>query len=166
MGRDKTTVEVDGRALLDRVLLATTRAATTVVVGDPRPVVRDVVWCREHPPGGGPAAALAAALPLLRCDVVVLLAADQPFLDTTAVERLATAMSAAVDGVAAVDADGSPQWLCSAWRRAALHGAGLAPGRPLKRTVGALRWEPLLLDARTILDCDTPDDLRRARELA
>ena len=55
-GTDKPGVRVGGRALLDRVLTACAHARTTVVVADPRPTPRPVLWTREEPPGAGPLA--------------------------------------------------------------------------------------------------------------
>jgi molybdopterin-guanine dinucleotide biosynthesis protein A len=61
-GVDKGALVVAGLPLLDRVLLASAAARRTVVVGEPRPTVRSVVWTREDPPGGGPLAGLAAGM--------------------------------------------------------------------------------------------------------
>jgi molybdopterin-guanine dinucleotide biosynthesis protein A len=61
-GVDKGALVVAGLPLLDRVLLASAAARRTVVVGEPRPTVRSVVWAREDPPGGGPLAGLAAGM--------------------------------------------------------------------------------------------------------
>ncbi len=48
-GADKPAVRVGGRALLDRVLAASSGAGTTVVVGGRRPTSRPVTWTREVP---------------------------------------------------------------------------------------------------------------------
>ncbi|MCX3063852.1 DUF6457 domain-containing protein [Streptomyces beihaiensis] len=61
-GADKPGVRIGGRALLDRVLAACAGARSTVVVAEPRPTAREVVWAREYPPGSGPLAALAAGV--------------------------------------------------------------------------------------------------------
>jgi hypothetical protein len=47
----------------------------------------------------------------------------------------------------------------------ALRMAPLAPNESLRVALTGLRWRPLQLDERLTLDCDTPEDLRRAREL-
>ena len=47
-GVDKPGLGVGGRSLLERVLAACADARTTVVVADPRPVPRPVVWAREE----------------------------------------------------------------------------------------------------------------------
>lgn len=91
-GADKPGVRVGGRALLDRVLAACAGAGTTVVVADPRPTARPVVWAREEPPGAGPVAALEAGLRHLTAPYAVVLSADLPFLAEDTVDRLLTAL--------------------------------------------------------------------------
>jgi molybdopterin-guanine dinucleotide biosynthesis protein A len=162
-GIDKPGLDVAGRTLLEHALAAVTEADRVVVVGPERPTPAAVVWCQEEPPLSGPAAALAAALPHVTAPVMVLLAADQPFVDADVVRRLLAALTS--DGSVAV-AGNRPQWLCSAWRADALRGLALQPGGSLRRTLGSLDWEQVPLPEHTVLDCDTPDDLRRARELA
>lgn len=120
-GADKPGVRVGGRALLDRVLAACAGARVTVVVAEPRPTARPVVWAREDPPGGGPLAALGAgvrALEAARAETlraegvrgadgagegargVIVLSADLPFLGERTVRAL-------LDALAAQDAEGS-----------------------------------------------------------
>ncbi|MFI6336067.1 NTP transferase domain-containing protein [Streptomyces sp. NPDC050535] len=105
-GVDKPAVRVGGRALLDRVLTACADAATTVVVADPRPTARPVLWAREDPPGGGPLAALDAGLRHTTAEYVVVLSADLPFLTAGTVGRLVEALRAS--GTGPVDAGGKP----------------------------------------------------------
>ena len=159
---DKTSLAVGGVRLLDRVLDATAHAGSVVVVGPEREVSRAVTWVREDPPGGGPAAAVAAALPAVSADVVVLLAADLPLVSAAHVDRLATSVTA--DGAVYVDDTGAEQWLCSAWRAAALRTAPLAAGGSLRRALETLVFERLV-DATVAVDCDTPEDVHRAEEL-
>ena len=163
MGADKLALEIGGISLFERVLQTLAGAHTLVVVGPQRPVTREVVWCREDPVGGGPAEALRAGLGHVTSEFVVLMAADQPFADRGVVAELLAAI-AETDGAVAVDDSGQPQWLCSAWRTDALRAAPLGPDISLRGSIGSLRWTPVAVDARVTLDCDTPDDLRRARE--
>ena len=165
MGADKLTMDVGGVTMLDRVLSAVAGADRRVVVGPRRDTTADVVWCREEPPGGGPAAGLRAGLDHVGDEQVVVLAGDQPFADPGAVASLLAAIGAA-DGAVAVDATGRLQWLCSAWRAGALRKTALGPDASLRATLGALDWRPVRLDGPATFDCDTPQDLRRARELA
>ncbi|GGO43158.1 hypothetical protein GCM10012286_26360 [Streptomyces lasiicapitis] len=121
-GADKPGVRVGGRALLERVLAACAGAGTTVVVAEPRPTGRPVVWAREEPVGGGPLAALDAGLRLTRADLVVVLSADLPFLREQTVRRLVAALCAAegADGAVLTDPEGRDQPLVAVYRSAAL----------------------------------------------
>ncbi|QYX78790.1 NTP transferase domain-containing protein [Streptomyces akebiae] len=172
-GTDKPAVRVGGRALLDRVLNACAGAATTVVVADPRPTARPVLWAREEPPGGGPLAALGAGLRHTTAPYVVVLSADLPFLDEETVRRLLDALLAAqgpADGVLVTDPDGRDQPLVAAYRaetlrrelaRLAVEHDGLT-GLPLRRLTAALRLTRIT-DPLASFDCDTWDDIAAAR---
>ncbi|MHC3470199.1 NTP transferase domain-containing protein [Streptomyces sp. 7R007] len=172
-GADKPGVRVGGRALLDRVLAACAGARTTVVVADPRPTARPVLWAREDPPGAGPLAALGAGLRQTTAEHAVVLSADLPFLQAATVRRLLTGLRAAgehADGVLLTDADGRDQPLVAAYRTGALrrelaaltreHG-GLT-GLPLRRLTGALDLTRVT-DPVASFDCDTWDDIATAR---
>ncbi|GAA3500382.1 NTP transferase domain-containing protein [Streptomyces prasinosporus] len=170
-GADKPGVRVGGRALLDRVLAACAAARTTVVVADPRPTARPVVWAREEPPGGGPLAALDAGLRHTTADHVVLLSADLPFLDRRTVEVLGDALRrSTADGAVLTDAEGRDQPLVAAYRSPSLrrgltaltdrHG-GLT-GLPLRRLTAALDLIRIS-DPMASFDCDTWDDIATAR---
>ncbi|MBF9068237.1 molybdenum cofactor guanylyltransferase [Streptacidiphilus sp. NEAU-YB345] len=185
-GEDKPGLVVGGASLLDRVLAACAAAQRTVVVGPERPTARPVRWTRETPPGGGPVAGLAAGMESVTAEVVVLLAADLPFLDAPTVHALVAALDPHVDadrdvgagagagadgvlldGVVLVDADGRDQPLAAAYRTAVLRAklAQLpspegAPLRALTRDLHLLR----LPDTRhAAVDCDTWDDVHEAR---
>jgi molybdopterin-guanine dinucleotide biosynthesis protein A len=166
-GGDKTRADVGGASLLDRVLEALAEARRVVVVGEERPVARAVEWALEQPPGGGPGAGLVAGLALVTADVVVVCAADLPFLTADAVRRLVRAVADA--GAVAVDAGGREQWLCSAWRTDVLVGGAWAgAGGSVRGVMSTLPFTRVSFDADAVapwLDCDTPEDLRRAREL-
>ena len=144
-GRHKPSLPVAGVPILDRVLAAVPDATHRVVVGPPQPVPEDVLLTREDPPGGGPAAALAAGLALLGShsgpgshpgrevgrevgqpglpDYVAVLAGDQALLSGAAVRVLRRAVAGApvgIGGAVFVDGDGREQWLCGVWRVGAL----------------------------------------------
>lgn len=156
-GTDKPALRIGGTSLLDRVLAGCAGARTVVVVGPERPTALPVRWVREQPPGGGPVAALAAALPELRTEVCLLLAADLPFFDAATARRLVAELTAArpdggfgggfgggsdgapgsppLDAVVLVDPDGREQPLAAAYRvgplraaLAALLGGGAGDG--------------------------------------
>jgi molybdopterin-guanine dinucleotide biosynthesis protein A len=164
-GVDKTSLYVGELTLLDRVLAALTGASTVVVVGASRPVGREVLWAREDPPGSGPVAALRAGLGRVSSPYVVLLAADLPFLSEEVVDALLLEVDG--DGALLVDDTGRDQYLCSAWRTDALRRADLTVDR-LGAVVQGL--DVARLDVAVApgapgpwTDCDTPQDLERAR---
>ena len=163
---DKLVLDVGGRSMLSRVVDAVAGAGRIVVVGPRRALDTSLepLWCRERPEGSGPAAALRTGLDHISAELVVVVAGDQPFVDGATIERLVGGVHE--DGAVAVDRSLQPQWLCSAWRAGALRTAPLAPNESLRVALGQLRWRPLPVEERATFDCDTPEDLRRARELA
>lgn len=163
-GIDKPGVEIGGRRIIDRVLDALASAARIVVVGDTVQLPDGVVTAHDPEPECGPAGAVAAGLAHITAVVVVLVAADMPFVTRPLVERLVTDVRD--DGAIAVGHDGQPQWLLSAWRTDALRAAGLTPSSSLRAALQPLAWQSTPVDATELLDCDTPDDVLRARELA
>jgi molybdopterin-guanine dinucleotide biosynthesis protein A len=174
-GADKPMVEVGGIALLDRVLDACSGAgaARVIVVGPERPITHEVTWVLEQPPGGGPAAAVAAALDKCEQDWVGVFAADLPFLDAETIHSLWTTIEAhhaAHDGAITLDERGREQWLAAIYRRDALMnavaeigGTDRAAGLALRRLVEKLRLVPAQVPRRALMDCDTWDDVDAAR---
>lgn len=167
-GGDKAAMTVGATSLLDRVLMATEDAVTTVVVGPERATCMPVIWTREKPAGSGPVAALAAGLELVTAQLVVLVAADLPFLTVEVVEHLVEAIEH--DGVMLVDAEGRDQYLCSAWRTASLRTADLTVDR-LSSVVASLETTRVWLPPAPgrpapWTDCDTHEDLLSARKWA
>ncbi|WP_327724486.1 NTP transferase domain-containing protein [Streptomyces europaeiscabiei] len=172
-GADKPAVRVGGRALLDRVLTACAGAGATVVVAEPRPTARPVLWAREEPQGGGPLAALGAGLRHTTAPYVVVLSADLPFLEEATVRRLLDALSQSAgpaDGVLVTDPDGRDQPLVAVYRAEVLRRelARLAAGHdgltglPLRRLTATLRLTRIT-DPVASFDCDTWDDIAAAR---
>jgi len=165
-GSDKTRALLGDRPLLDHLLGNLPSDWPVVCVGPPRPTTRDVRWVREDPPGGGPAAALAAALPLVATPVVVVLGGDMPYAAGPApglVARLGA--NPAVDAVACRDRAGRTQPLLAAYRLEALTRTLPEPaaGTPLMRLLDALRVETVDAHWPLTLDVDTPQDLEAAR---
>ncbi|WP_049581036.1 NTP transferase domain-containing protein [Streptomyces sp. SBT349] len=167
-GVDKPAVRVGGRTLLDRVLSACADAATTVVVGPPRPTVRPVTWANDDPPGGGPLTALHAGLRHTTRPLVAVLASDLPFLDTGTVHRLLD-VPAEAEGQLLRDGEDRDQPLTAVYRAAPLHREltgldaefGTLAGLPLKLLLPGLALRRL--PAAGSLDCDTWADIATAR---
>lgn len=169
-GRDKPGMLVGGRSLVERVAAAVPDAARLVVVGPRRAEPARAVFTREDPPGSGPIPALRAALPEVSAPWVALLAGDMPFLRPAHVAALLRAARAAGTGAVLVDAEGHPQWLAGMWAVPRLARALDAyRGRSLRGLLGPL--EPVMVHPpadpsgmAAWFDCDTMDDLQRARE--
>jgi molybdopterin-guanine dinucleotide biosynthesis protein A len=167
-GRAKPQLVVGGRTILDAVLAAVADAGQRVVVGPPQPVPDGVLVVREHPPGGGPVAALRAGLESVTADVVAVLAGDLPFLTPGLVADLRSRLTG--DGVLVVDDTGRDQLLLGVWRTARLRAAlpEAAAHVPLRRVLAPLavrRLRPVVPQGTPPpwTDCDTPADLERAR---
>ncbi|WP_280336633.1 NTP transferase domain-containing protein [Nocardia wallacei] len=173
-GVDKPAIVVGGRSMLDTALGAVVGCARTVVVGPHRPELGpEVRQVQEVPAGSGPVAAIAAGLrSLAECDfpaeLVVVLAADMPFLTAAVVEDLRRqANESGTDAVFAADESGRPQYLVGVWRRTALL-AGLQRldslmNQPMKALVPV---DTVMVPLPGVADCDTADDIRRARAQA
>jgi molybdopterin-guanine dinucleotide biosynthesis protein A len=157
-GRDKAELVVARGRLLDVVLAACAGARRTVVVGPQRSTATTVTWAREDPPGGGPCAAIAAALPHVTAPTCVLLAVDLPSVTRTLVERLAAAAP-----VVGIDDGGREQWLLSAWPTVVLR--DLPAEGSLRHAFGGLAFTVLPV-GRAARDVDTDDDLAQAATAA
>jgi molybdopterin-guanine dinucleotide biosynthesis protein A len=172
-GRDKPGLVVGGRTLLGTAVTAGTAAGArqVVVVGPERPGLDGVSFVSEQPRGAGPVPALRRGLAEASPQWVAVLAADLPFLREAHIGALRAA-AAGHHGAILADSAGRPQWLAGCWRTATLrHAAADYQGTTLRGLLGPL--VPVLVNLALApgepppwLDCDTPADLRRARELA
>ncbi|MFJ4652157.1 NTP transferase domain-containing protein [Nocardia sp. NPDC088792] len=173
-GVDKPAIVVGGQSMLDAALTAVAGCARTVVVGPHRPELPpEILQAQEIPAGGGPVAAIAAGMGMLAgCEFpaghIVVLAADMPFLTMQAVDELLMhARESGADAVFAADASGRPQYLVGVWRRTALcdalNGLDSLVNRPMKALVPV---DTALVPLPGVDDCDTPEDVRRARTAA
>lgn len=162
-GADKPGALVHGRTLVSWVAEAVAGAERVILVGPARPELPQALVVREDPPGSGPVPALRAGLAEAREPWVALLAADLPYLRASHIDMLREAASSAA-GAVLVDTGGREQWLAGFWRTALLREAlEVYEGSSLFRLLGPL--EPVLVAAggEPWFDCDTPEDLERAR---
>jgi len=164
-GTAKPQLVVGRQTLLNRVVAAVSDAGRLVVVGPEQQVAADVVFCREKPPGAGPVAAIAAGLGHTTADIVLVLAADLPYI-APAVPRLIAALP--LGGAALlVDRTGRANYLAAAWRRpsltAALAGLGDPLGAPARSLFEGITPVPVQDEDGWGRDCDTWDDLADAR---
>jgi len=174
-GVDKPALPIGDRVLLD-VAIDAVGDCPIVVVGPPRELPVGVRAAREEPPGGGPAAGVAAGVaalpPLPAGALLAVLAADLPGIDRSTVQRLAAALptadsstAAAPDGAVLIDAAGRRQFLIGVWRADRLAAAiALRPswdGAPLRALLGPLQVLEIPGVDRETEDVDTPDDWQR-----
>ncbi len=176
-GADKPALVVGERSLLASVIAAAAAAGArvVVVVGPPRPglvlTAGRLRVVREEPPGSGPVPALRRGLAEVAAPWVLVLAADLPFIRAGHLTWLLAAAAGAGPAAGAVLADdtGRPQWLAGCWPTAALRAASSGyRGGSLRGLLGPL--SPVMLEPSPgqpgpppWLDCDTEDDVRRAR---
>jgi molybdopterin-guanine dinucleotide biosynthesis protein A len=174
LGRDKTAALLGGVPLLHRVVAGLADADAVVICGPRVPVPAPVrlVWVREQPPGGGPLAGVAAALPAVVTPEVVVLAGDLPFSAPLVPVLLGRLAATDADAVVPVDGSGRRQPLAAAYRTAALRAAlrALEPvrGRAMRDLLDVLAVHEVDardLPPRTLVDVDTPAELARARSL-
>ena len=165
-GVDKPAIVVGGRSMLATVLTALDWCETVAVVGPHRDdLPAGVLQTKEHPPGAGPVAAIAAGIAALpgNADLVAVVAADLALLRDDAVRELARECADSGAPVAfAVDDAGRVQYLVGVWRHDVLARQLAALGSTANRRMQDLVPDgaaTLTLDG--ILDCDTPDDLAR-----
>src|SRR5690606_24867161 len=86
MGRDKATLALAGRSLLDRSIDALIAAGLPVLVVGRSALARgDVQACEDDEPGRGPLAGLATALRRAQGAPIVAVPCDVPDLDAEAV---------------------------------------------------------------------------------
>ena len=170
-GLDKPGLEIGGRSLRAGVVASVRDADRVVLVGPdtPEDVALGVTRVQEQPPLGGPLAALAAAVPLVPTDVMLVLAGDlvgaEP-LPAALLDALEAHPSA--EAVVAVDSGGRRQWLASAYRTASVR-AALASLTGIDGVTDQ-RFSDLVdllavvdVPLATVRDVDTPEDLARER---
>lgn len=128
-----------------------------------------VVVMREEPGGGGPVAAITAALGRVDADEVLLLAGDLAAGDRAVAALVAAGPddSAGADGVVLVDAAGRRQWLCARIRTRVLVEAAARltdpVGARMSDLFAGLRCRDLPDATGVTADVDTWQDLSRAR---
>jgi len=171
-GQPKPQLRVGYATMLERVLVAVGGAGTRVIAGPLQPVPDGVRLVQEDPVGSGPVAGLAAGVTQISADVVVVVAADLPFLTSSLIETLVAGLDAEADVALLVDENGRDQYLLGAWRtgrlRTALAELEPLPGRAMRdllATVRVARVEVRAPNGAPVpwTDVDTPADLDRAR---
>lgn len=169
MGSDKALLEVGGTAMSARVAAALTGAGCSPVVAvggaaaDLRSLGLDVV--ADAHPGEGPLGGILTALDALadRCDAVMVVACDLPFVDSAVIAAVIEALGS--HEVAAGRA-GGPLPLCAVWSmRATAHLQARfdAGERAVHRAAVGLDLVEVVVDAGSLRNVNTPDDLAAVR---
>jgi molybdopterin-guanine dinucleotide biosynthesis protein A len=175
-GVPKQGLTYDGETLLRRSVAAAGGARAVVVVGPGAgEAPAGTLSCREEPPFGGPAAAIAAGLAALekaggsRPPLTLVLACDMPNV-RQAVAALREGLCAAgpeaeMDGVVAVSEDGRRQPLVGFYSTAALQRSarelasnGALNNGSVRALLASLDLKPVAVPAGSTADVDTWDD--------
>lgn len=165
-GPAKPLHKLAGWPMLDHVLLACSAASRQIVVGASRIGIGEPLFCREQPAGAGPVAAISAGLRHVQQPVVLVLAADLPFIAGALGPLRALLAGGSAEAVALVEPTGRVNYLAAAWRTAALYAAldrvGEPAGRPVRALYDSVEVAHLPDFDAFGADCDTPVDLRLA----
>ena len=150
-GSDKSAALLHGVSLLDHVLGFIPEGIKSIIVG------KDVF---EEPPLGGPVAGIARGLQEIDTEFVAVAAVDMPYGSALFLQLLASIKS---DAAMPIDADGFQQPLCGIYRRNALVSAleklGTPHGQSMRALCKLLVIDEVQVDARALIDIDTPEDL-------
>lgn len=169
-GVDKAGLRLHGERLVDRAVGAARDAGARRVIvvgpestGSPRTIV-----VREDPPFTGPLAALAAALPQVDADLLLLLSCDLVRPARVCELLRAQRPGPGLDGTVLRDADGRAQWLAGLYRVTALREGilgldGATDHAPLRAILDPDRLAWIDAPPDTTADIDAPEDLARAR---
>lgn len=161
-GVDKVLTVVRGRSLLAGAVGAVASAEKVAVVGPRRDVElpRDVIWTREEPEFGGPAAGIGAGWSILTPapdDEILVLPAD--LVNAAAVVAALTSA-----GMIAADPGGRRQWACVRVRAAdlgtAISNTGDLSGLSLRAFLDPLHLTEVAVSHAAAADLDTPDDAK------
>jgi molybdopterin-guanine dinucleotide biosynthesis protein A len=181
MGRDKRWIDVDGEPMLERVLSRLGAAPILLVIDPARPLLSAVVahnvrLVHDCRPGEGPLAAAEAGLAEADHDIVLMVAADMPWLQPAILDLLVERLveNPQIDLVC-LTLDGRLQPFPMGCRRAPTlaHASALLDrgerrfrsilDGPLVMAIDEAEWRRLDPDGRSLRDIDTPADLVTTR---
>jgi molybdopterin-guanine dinucleotide biosynthesis protein A len=186
MGREKATIRVRGRSLLQWVADAAAEVAETTVVvlapGGERPALEvrgRLIWATDAVSGQGPLAGILAGVACAEeagATVALVLACDQPFVRPALLRRLLAALEEGVPAVTPI-VEGRPQPLCAAVRietAKALRAAFAAGGRAASAivdlaeavTLDPVAWHDADPEGLSFLGANTPEELARCEQAA
>ncbi|MCP3988465.1 MAG: molybdenum cofactor guanylyltransferase [Actinomycetia bacterium] len=165
-GRDKALADAGGVPLGSRVVTALRQAGAdpVVAVGGSAGDALGLPTVPDRQPGAGPLAGLATALRWAKTGLVLVVPCDLPLLDAQDLVSLAATANAET---AAVADDGRPQPSLGCWPASfgpqvqALVDGG---GRAWRLALEAGPWIGVDVSSRSMVDADTPAELRAALE--
>lgn len=179
MGRDKLSLEVGGETLIQRVTEALSRRCAEVIlagaVGDVPNNVRQV---RDARPAEGPLAGMEAGLMEARFPVVFVAAGDMPFLGDELVSHLMDELVRGEVQAVVPRSGGRLHPLCAAYERSVLpqlqsaFDEGVRSVREFVRRLERVAYveeaeiQPFGDPDVLLMNVNSPEDLRRAREVA
>ncbi len=178
MGTDKSAVELDGRAFLDRVVAAVGPVARSISIVGGGPRLTELTALPDRRPGLGPLAGIETALAACSTDRAVIVACDLPFVTAALLEFLIAREDAGPDGaVVPLDSDGRVSPLCAVYPRSALPLVGelLDSGERTPRAllvrirtdlVPFADYAHLENAGQLLRNVNTPEDLAEARRIA
>jgi molybdopterin-guanine dinucleotide biosynthesis protein A len=163
-GREKGEIRLQGRRLIDIVVGAAleTGSEKVIIAGDVE--AEGAVSIREEPPFGGPAAGLAAALPHLESEWILLLACDLPHarLLCHLLFESFREVDPETDGLVALH-ENRVQWLAGLYRRRSIEAAlarfGEAADASMKDLFGPMMLREVQDPEGLSRDIDTPAEL-------
>jgi len=170
MGRDKSLLQVDGRALVTiaaEALLAGGAGRVAVIGGDAAQIAGlGLETIADEHPGAGPLGGLITGLRASDDRVVMVLACDMPAIDGPSVERIVGALAAQPTALAAIPRLGERrQILTAAYRLEILpifETAFAAGERAPRRALADVEVADVAgLDRDRLGDVDRPEDLSR-----
>jgi len=178
MGADKSAIELDGQAFMDRVLAAVGPVARSISIVGGGPRVTRVTALADCRPGLGPLAGIETALAACATDRALIVACDLPFVTAALLELLIAREEAGPDGaVVPLDSDGRVSPLCAVYPRSALplvgellDGGERTPRALLVRIstdlVPFADYAHLENAGQLLRNVNTPEDLADARRIA
>ena len=179
MGRDKLSLEVGGETLIQHVTDALSRRCDEVILaGRFNDAPRNVRRVEDVRPGEGPLAGLEAGLSEARFQLVFAAAGDMPFLSGELVSYLLDELVRREVQAVVPRHGGRLHPLCAAYERSILPHvvSALDEGaRSVREFVSRLERVAYVEEAEILpfgdpdvllMNVNTPEDLRRARELA
>lgn len=169
MGADKATLLLDGRPLLWHAVRACAGSRAVVVVGPARFAALvegfDAHFAREDPPGGGPAAGIAAGVAALGEDTETVQLLPCDLVDPAGlVRRLDETAWSEAQALVPVDEQGWPQFLYGRYRLAVLRDAVAGPVRDVsvRRLLRDLPRREVEVPTGLLRDVDDPGQAAEA----